>query len=92
MRTYVIGIEGSSLVKIGQTSVEPRERRGALQTGLPFELTLLWSVLGDYEAQLHERFAEYRVRGEWFDLSPLGDPLQVIQDAVKRLVVQSAIR
>lgn len=85
--TYVIGIEGSPLVKIGYTSVKPHERRGALQTGLPFELTLLWSIPGDFESQLHDMFEEYRVRGEWFDLTSLGDPVQVVRSAVAEIHV-----
>lgn len=89
--TYVIGIEGSPLVKIGYTSVKPEERRGALQTGLPYELTLLWSTPGDFETQLHDMFAEHRVRGEWFDLTSLGDPVRVVQAAVQRIRVQSAM-
>lgn len=90
--TYVIGIEGSPLVKIGYTSVKPEERRGALQTGLPFELTLLWSTPGDFESQLHDMFAEHRVRGEWFDLTSLGVPVQVVRSAVQHIRVQSAIQ
>lgn len=90
--TYVIGIEGSPLVKIGYTSVKPQERRGALQTGLPFELTLLWSAPGDFESQLHDMFAEHRVRGEWFDLTPLGDPVRVVRSAVRQIRAQSAIQ
>lgn len=89
--TYVIGIEGSPLVKIGYTSVKPHERCQALQTGLPFDLTLLWSTRGDFETQLHDMFAEHRVRGEWFDLTPLGDPVQVVRSAVQQIRVQSAI-
>jgi hypothetical protein len=87
--TYVIGIEGSPLVKIGYTSVRPSERRGALQTGLPYALTLLWSTPGDFETQLHDMFAEHRVRGEWFDLTSLGDPAQVVRSAVQQIQVQS---
>jgi hypothetical protein len=90
--TYVIGIEGSPLVKIGYTSVRPEERRGALQTGLPYELTLLWSVPGDFESQLHDMFAAHRVRGEWFDLTSLGDPIQVVRSAVQRIRIQSVIQ
>lgn len=90
--TYVIGIEGSPLVKIGYTSVKPRERCQALQTGLPFDLTLLWSTPGEYETRLHDMFAEHRVRGEWFDLTPLGDPLQVVQSAVAEIRVHDVTR
>lgn len=80
--TYVIGIEGSPLVKIGYTGGTPEARVGQLQTGLPMQLQLLWSSFGDYEAELHARFAAHRVRGEWFDLTPLGDPVEVVTAAV----------
>ncbi len=40
---------------------------------------------GDYEGALHEGFADYRVRGEWFDLTPLGDPTRVVIDALAEL-------
>ena len=83
--TYVIGIEGSPLVKIGYTSGDPKARVAQLQTGLPMQLTLLWSTFGDYEDELHDRFAAYRVRGEWFDLTPLGDPVKVVQATVKEI-------
>ncbi len=38
---YVIGIEGSSLVKIGMTGHPPEKRLAELQTGIPFRLKLL---------------------------------------------------
>jgi hypothetical protein len=83
-QTYLVGAEGSPLVKIGYTSTDPKQRLKALQTGQPMELSLLWSRAGDYEGALHIRFAEYRVRGEWFDLTPLGDPVEVVSAAAER--------
>jgi hypothetical protein len=83
--TYVIGAEGSPLVKIGFTSGTPKGRMSSLQTGIPMRLTLLWSTEGDYERDLHIRFNEYRVIGEWFDLTPLGDPATVVISAVEEL-------
>ncbi|WP_435844243.1 GIY-YIG nuclease family protein [Streptomyces griseoluteus] len=68
----MVGAAGSSAVKIG-TSADPEGRLRSLQTGQPVELSLLWTCDGDYERALHARFAEYRIRGEWFDLTPLGD-------------------
>jgi hypothetical protein len=91
-RTYVLGIEGAQPVKIGYTGGEPSERLRALQTGLPFELTLLWSTPGDFESQLHDMFAEYRVRGEWFDLTSLGDPVQVVRSTVRQIRLHAVIR
>jgi hypothetical protein len=58
-----------------------------LQTGSPLPLALLWSCPGglSLEAALHRRFATFRAQGEWFDLTSLGDPVQVIRDAVEEL-------
>ncbi|MFD0449326.1 GIY-YIG nuclease family protein [Streptomyces indonesiensis] len=81
--TYLVGMEGSPLVKIGFTSGDPKKRLASLQTGQPMKLSLLWSSEGDHESALHHRFAPHRVRGEWFDLTPLGDPVQVVEDAIR---------
>ena len=83
--TYLIGAEGSPLVKIGFTSGRPKARMSSLQTGVPMKLSLLWSTEGDYEGDLHGRFNEYRVIGEWFDLTPLGDAVEVVKEAVEQL-------
>lgn len=67
---YVMQAGERGPVKIGYvklyTGLEPR--RQALQIGCPHELTLLASCPGEagFEGFLHERFAEYRTRGEWF--------------------------
>ncbi|MEU9796431.1 GIY-YIG nuclease family protein [Streptomyces sparsogenes] len=81
--TYLVGMEGSPLVKIGFTSGNPKKRLASLQTGQPMKLWLLWSSDGNHESALHRRFAQHRVRGEWFDLTPLGDPVQVVKDAIR---------
>ena len=80
--TYLLGVDGSPLVKIGHTTASPKSRMASLQTGLPMKLSLLWSYEGDFEAALHLHFAPYRVRGEWFDLTPLGDAIDVVKAAV----------
>lgn len=82
--TYMIGAEGSNLVKIGWAKA-PEDRVSALQIGSPLILTLLWSDEGPYEGPLHRRFKDYRVRGEWFDLTPLGDPVEVVTAAVEEI-------
>lgn len=79
--TYLVAAEGSPLVKIGIAS-DPARRLRELQTGQPMDLTLLWSATGDFERDLHAHFAAYRVRGEWFDLTSLGDAIDVVKAAV----------
>ena len=82
--TYLMGAEGSNFVKIGWAR-DPESRVAALQTGNPMTLSILWKVEGPYEARLHTEFAPYRVRGEWFDLTPLGDPVEAVKVAVERI-------
>lgn len=84
--TYLVGIKGSPFVKIGYTGLEPKKRLAALQTGHPEVLTLLGTWGGNQEGALHRHFAEYRVRGEWFDLTSLGDPVEAVEAAIARKV------
>jgi hypothetical protein len=69
-RVYVIGCQVGC--KIGWTSKDPRDRVRALQTGNPYPIHLAGSVPGglDMEAAAHERFDDYRMSGEWFDVNP----------------------
>ena len=87
--TYLVGAEGSPLVKIGYTSGSPAKRLASLQTGQPMALRLLWSIPVDIEGELHARFAAHRVRGEWFDLTPLGDAVAVVQAAAAEISSES---
>ena len=61
---------GSDTVKIG-ISVNPESRLSTLQTSNPKTLRLIHAFegTGEDEAELHERFAKDRIRGEWFTLS-----------------------
>ncbi|MFE4626002.1 GIY-YIG nuclease family protein [Streptomyces mirabilis] len=85
VRTYLVGVEGSPQTKIGRTTGTVKSRIGQLQTSHHAKLLPLLDVEGDYEGALHDRFADYRVRGEWFDLTPLGDPATVVIDALADL-------
>jgi hypothetical protein len=71
--TYLIGAEGSHLVRIG--CAEDRHRRLAnIRTNQPTALSLPWSCPGDYERSLLQRFAAHRVRGKGFDLTTPSAP------------------
>lgn len=72
---YIIREEGKGRLKIG-ISNNPENRLKTLQTGSAEDLTLLYTSLVcsnamDIEANVHEHFKDYHVRGEWFreDLS-----------------------
>lgn len=60
-------------VKIGYTGASPISRVSSLQTGCPDKITL-YHVLPKgtvyFETELHRKFRQYRIRGEWFSLSP----------------------
>ncbi|MFH9118373.1 GIY-YIG nuclease family protein [Streptomyces globisporus] len=85
VRTYLVGVEGSPQTKIGRTTGALKSRVSQLQTSHHARLLPLLDVEGDYERALHERFASCRVRGEWFDLTPLGDPVAVVIAALAEL-------
>lgn len=57
-----------SFVKIGFTAGCVYARCSSLQTGCPFPLNVLTYAVGTIqdEQALHDRFAAYRVHGEWF--------------------------
>lgn len=71
---YVIGFSEPGIVKIG-SAVSPGCRLTMLQCGNPFELKLL-ALVSIYEGNpmlveyaAHRLAKEYRIRGEWFELS-----------------------
>jgi hypothetical protein len=63
---YLIGFD--NWVKIGYTAKSVKQRMDGLQTAIPIKLQLINSMPGTMrlEANLHQRFAEYRRQGEWF--------------------------
>lgn len=64
-RTYFVLNKDAGAVKIG-TSDFPQERLAQLQTGSPSELELILTIDSDVEEELHRRFSDHRIRGEWF--------------------------
>lgn len=68
-QVYFVRVKGTEKVKIGY-SVSINKRMSGLATGHPDELELIATVSGgnDAESRLHRRFAQYRIRGEWYRL------------------------
>lgn len=66
---YFIGAAQSGAIKIGFTTGNPLRRLAALQTANCEDLVLLAVVDGSpqLEGEMHRRFAQNNVRGEWFD-------------------------
>ena len=61
-------------IKIGVAG-NPEERMKQHQTGSPFRLKIvhiIWGVSYQTEKELHNRFANYRLHGEWFSEKILG--------------------
>lgn len=84
MAVYVIGSEGSRLVKIGW-SVDPGKRTSQIGRMSAAPVTLLWQSGPEYgretEAKLHRLLNPYRKHGEWFDLGT-ADPVALIRAMV----------
>jgi hypothetical protein len=61
-------VNKDKFIKIGYSS-NVYARLMDLQVGNPYELVLLATMAGEYEVEdaIHEKFAKYRVRGEWFE-------------------------
>jgi hypothetical protein len=66
-------------IKIGY-SKNPKKRRSGLQTATPNQLVLLGEIHGglEHETAYHERFADFRIHGEWFKGDILPDVLEII--------------
>jgi predicted ATPase len=67
-RIYFIATDALDAVKIGHTLGPVSERYRVLQTACPLQLKILVSTDGSVrdERDLHARFADLRIRGEWF--------------------------
>jgi hypothetical protein len=66
---YVYFLRAGNTVKIG-FSTNLRQRQEKLRNGNSFPVFICKYVKGcrSVERSFHKRFAEYRLRGEWFDL------------------------
>ena len=68
---YLIHAEDTKRYKIGTTKNGVESRLKELQTGCPFKLRPVKSVVGNMnqESKLHHKFKEYRKQGEWFEFN-----------------------
>ena len=78
LSTWVYLVRGAEAVKIGLTiDADPLNRLAALQTGSPVPLQLIGLIQGNetHERELHSRFAQFRLHGEWFSGAGLAPTL-----------------
>lgn len=68
---YMLAASGGNFYKIGRTKC-PKQRFSNLQTACPFDLILIAGIRTPsailVESHYHDLLAEYRVKGEWFQL------------------------
>jgi len=76
---YFIKDTGSLAIKIGY-SKKPNKRLSGLQTANPHKLLLLGTVPGTEkdEEELHGKFAQFRLEGEWFKGEIIEEILTII--------------
>ena len=81
MPIYFVG-NGKGQVKIGY-SKDPQSRLLSLQTGSPYPLELLAVKPGgqNAEVELHTKYADDRLEGEWFQSTPaLEREISILQE------------
>ena len=77
---YVLGNEEQAICKIGY-STNPLNRMSSVQTGCPYKLKFLLIIKGNMlmEQELHKKYANQRLNGEWFSYSgPLKDSIEKV--------------
>jgi len=72
-------------IKIGYSGT-PKKRLIGLQTTSPHELILLGTIQGglEHETAYHDKFAQYKLRGEWFKADILPDILAIIANEANK--------
>ena len=77
--TYFIQAKSGGDIKIGYTSKsDPIQRLRGIQTGNPKKLQIVGILRGNREAQLHAKFGDIRLEGEWFK------PEQALVDFIEK--------
>jgi hypothetical protein len=68
-KTYIMKDELNSLYKIGK-SKNPRLREKTLQSEKP-SIKMIKVINDDIEKELHNKYKDFRIRGEWFNLNKI---------------------
>ena len=70
---YLVHCIGTNFYKIGISKISYEARLSTMQSGCPYELRLLTTAHSTHykevEKILHRKFKQFRIRGEWFELS-----------------------
>jgi len=83
---YLVHCKGTTYYKIGISKIDYHLRLSGIQSGCPFELEMIYVIhSNDYrnlEKELHHKFRDKCVRGEWFDLdkASLDTVIQYLED------------
>lgn len=82
MTDYVYAVVAGPYVKIG-VSNDPKKRAGKISADCPLPVTLAgYQEAGfDFEATLHAKFSDLRVKGEWFKMEgPVAEWVAALPD------------
>lgn len=91
-KLYILQCRKTFAIKIG-ISNDPIARMRNLQTGYPFDLSLL-GVFGGCDARtierhLHQALSRWQLRGEWFEGAALPQALQLLDRYRDRMLLDS---
>lgn len=85
MRQYIYFAQTENAIKIGMTK-DLKQRLTELQCGCPTLIRYIYTTLVRYnmkEEKLHDKFYEYRLRGEWYQAQPILKYLDTIPTYIR---------
>lgn len=88
---YFVQMGKDGPVKIGYTDRPLSQRLAGLQSANPYELWVIgWCrAPRSFEKALHERFARFRIRGEWFE--PHAEILDLADEVPEEVLERSQV-
>jgi len=79
---FVMGLE-SGRIKIGRTK-NLKSRMSAINCDCSEVVIVVGIIAGDVEEEIHEKFSNYRIKGEWFDGIILGEVCKILDSEAKK--------